>query len=94
MIRIMIIIYTFAILAASTLSYTHIHSLHYTDCTDGDVRLMNGSTQYEGRVEVCINDTYFTVCDDFWGREAAEVVCHHLGFSNGSYCKHSVCATQ
>ena len=26
------------------------------NCTYGDVRLVGGSTQYEGRVEVCIND--------------------------------------
>jgi len=28
------------------------------NCTYGDVRLVGGSNQYEGRVEVCINDQW------------------------------------
>lgn len=35
----------------------------------------------EGRVEVCINEQYGTVCDTDFGREEATVVCGQLGFS-------------
>ena len=50
-------------------------------CVTGEVRLIGGSQAYEGRVEVCRNNVWGTVCDDFWGSMDASVVCRQLGYS-------------
>ena len=52
-----------------------------TLCTNGDIRLQGGSNPSEGRVEICNNNQWGTVCDDFWGTTDANVACRQLGLS-------------
>ena len=51
-------------------------------CNDGDLRLEGGSSLREGRVEICYDNVYSTVCDDQWGLLDAQVACRNLGFSD------------
>lgn len=47
------------------------------------MRLVNGQSQYEGFVEVCVTNKYTTVCDDgSWDNNEAIVVCRQLNFTS------------
>ncbi len=47
------------------------------DCSDNNVQLVNGSRSdlLDGRVEVCINRAWGTVCSEGFNDEDAQVVC-------------------
>eukprot|EP00057_Strongylocentrotus_purpuratus_P024405 XP_011678879.1 PREDICTED: deleted in malignant brain tumors 1 protein-like [Strongylocentrotus purpuratus] len=45
-----------------------------------NVRLVDGGSTNEGRVELYHGDTWGTVCDNGWGMDEARVICRSLGY--------------
>ena len=52
----------------------------YSNCSDGDIRLVGGNTDNEGNVQICYNNAWGSVCDDYWGIADSNVVCRQLGY--------------
>ena len=48
---------------------------------------MNGHLPSDGRLEVCVDGSWGTVCDmnNYWSEVDAHVVCRQLGYSSGEY---------
>ena len=61
------------------ISSTGSNNTNVTSCKTGDIRLVGGQTIYEGRVEICIDRIWGTVCGLSWGIPDSNVVCKQLG---------------
>lgn len=51
-----------------------------SNCTDYDVSLAEGATANEGKIKVCLNHFWGTVCDGYLDTTDASVLCRQLGF--------------
>ena len=54
--------------------------IEQVDCSDGDIRLFNGSNPLEGRVEVCFNRAWGTICSNRFDEDDSTVICTQLSF--------------
>lgn len=57
-------------------------------CQNGYVKLVDPEDRYfikdalsRGSVEICVNETFQTICEDDWDNTDASVLCLELGFS-------------
>ena len=48
------------------------------------VRLVNGTSERNGRVELCWDNQWKAVCDDGWDQAEAITVCRELGYINNN----------
>ena len=56
------------------------------NCNEGDVRLVNGSIEREGRLEVCAQGLWGAICPGF-SKSSAYIACKQLGYddTNGNH---------
>ena len=62
--------------------YNYIIIFYYliVKCKHGSVQLAGTESMSFGRVEVCINRLWSTICDHHWTLTEASVICSQLGF--------------
>ncbi len=66
------------------LYFALVSSTEYANCSTGDVRVVGMEDEQaetrEGRVELCVNNAWGTVCgDNIFGPLDAGVICHQMG---------------
>ena len=49
-------------------------------CETGEVRLVGGNVPYEGRVEICLDNEWGSICDISWDEADASVICARLDY--------------
>ena len=62
-------------------SFLLLYAFPCAGCTHGTVRLKGGMYSFEGRVEVCVNGLWGTVCHDSWSSADAALGCKYFGYS-------------
>ena len=65
-------------------AYMSPEMVSYPECTENQVRLVDGRNELEGRVEICKEGLWGGVCDDIWNEVNSLVVCRELGISTTS----------
>ena len=58
-----------------------------SSCNDGDIQLVGGITFNQGRLEVCMNGAWGSVCDsdDIFTTDEAIVACRQLELLQGQF---------
>ena len=57
-------------------------------CASGDIRMVGFARGNDGRVDICIDGRWGSICDEGWSTVDAQVACTQLGFSSEGSCYH------
>ena len=60
------------------------------DCLNGELRLVEGETELEGRLEVCFGQRWGTVGNDGWTEVNSQVLCNAFGYDFTGMTKRSI----
>jgi len=63
------------------------HFFSAIGCREGAIRLVGGSSRFEGVVEICRGGLWGSFSSINWNLKNAEVVCRQLGLLSTSTCK-------
>ena len=55
-------------------------STDVVNCTNWSVRLVDGESDNEGKVEICIDGIWMTTEANYWSYSHAKIVCRQLGY--------------
>ena len=61
--------------------YYTVHGSTYSNCTDGQVKLIGGTTDYEGTVQICLNHAWGTITYYSLNNRVAQTICNSLGYT-------------
>ncbi|CAH1239233.1 MALRD1 [Branchiostoma lanceolatum] len=84
----------FQVIIEGTIGYGHRSAIAIDDisfspgCTvdvDGNVRLIDGDSFGEGRIEVYFDHKWGTICNSGWTKENSDVVCDQLGYRESQW---------
>ena len=56
----------------------------YSNCTDFDVRLVDGDSPNEGKVQICVNGVWGLLCSRSVDSNDARVICSQVGYTTES----------
>ena len=63
------------------------YCFHIASCKDGDLKLVGGISENEGRLEVCFDQRWGTINGDGWTHVDTQVACRQLGYSTSGMQK-------
>ena len=73
--------------------YLFLHLARGTECSgDGIIRLRGGLVARQGRVEICVEGRWGTICDTNWDSRDAAVACSQLGYPSIGECIIGYCS--